>query len=80
MSIHLQGLVTLPLQNSHGFIVHSEDGRQFYVIDSEHQADVRQYQHVDIVTKATGNAVTVSNDKGLTTDIYQFTFQKHCQQ
>lgn len=79
MSIHLKGLVTMPLQGSHSFIVHSEDGRQFYVIDSQQQADVRQYEYVDISTKATGYAFTVSNDKGLTSDIYQFVFQKHCQ-
>ena len=79
MSIRLKGLVTLPLQNNLGFIVHSEDGRQFYVIDFKHEADVSQYQYVDIVTEATSYAITVSNDKGLTTDIYQFTFQKHCQ-
>ena len=79
MSIRLKGLVTLPLQNNLGFIVHSEDGRQFYVIDFKHDADVSQYQYVDITTKATSYAVTVSNDKGLTSDIYQFMFQKHCQ-
>lgn len=79
MSIHLRGLVSLPLQSSHGFIVYSEDGKQYYVIDRKQQADVQQYQYVDIVTTATGNAVTVSNEEGLTTDIYQFTFQKHCQ-
>ena len=80
MHIRLQGIVSLPLQSSHGFIVHGEDGTKFYVIDQEQQADVQQYQYVDMVTKATGNAITVSNEQGLTTDIYQFTFQKHCQQ
>ena len=79
MAIHLQGLVTLPLKEGHGFIVHSEEGKQFYVIDSREQADVKQYQYIDIVTKATGHAITVSNETGLTTDIYQFTFKNHTQ-
>jgi len=79
MSIHIQGLVTLPLDNSYGFIVHSEDGKHFYVIDPKRQAEVSQYQYIDIVTTATGNAITVSGDNGMTTEIYYFTFQKHCQ-
>ncbi len=79
MSIHIRGLVTLPLGNSSSFIVHGEGGRHFYILDPEHQLDVSQYQHVDIVTTATGNAITVSSDEGMTTDIYYFTFQKHCQ-
>lgn len=80
MSIHLQGIATLPLEGSHSFVVHSEDGKQFYVIDSQEQAGVHQYQHVNIVTTATGHAFTVSNNEGLTSDIYQLTFQKYCQQ
>ncbi len=78
MRIHLQGLVTLPLEKSHGFIIHSEDGKKFYVIDHNQQADVEQYQYVDITAEATGNPITVSNSIGLTRDIYQFRFQKHC--
>ena len=79
MSIHLQGIATLPLKGSHSFIVHSEEGKQFYVIDSKQEADVQQYQHINIVTTATGHAFTVSNNEGLTSDIYQLTFQKYCQ-
>ncbi len=79
MTIHLQGLATLPLGSGHGFIVHSEDGKSFYVIDAQQKADIQQYQYVDIVTKATGNPVTVSDNEGLTTDIYQFIFQEHSQ-
>ena len=79
MSIHLRGFVTLPLQSRQGFVVHSEDGNQFYVINTEQNADVTQFQYVDIAVKATGKAVTVSNDNGSTVDIYQFYFQKHFQ-
>lgn len=77
MSIHLRGFVTLPLQSTQGFIVHSEDGKQFYVINTENKADIAQYQYVDIAVKATGNAITVSNENGSTVNIYQFYFQKH---
>ncbi|MGB5965854.1 MAG: tetratricopeptide repeat protein [Sulfurimonadaceae bacterium] len=80
MQIHLQGLVSLPLQTSQGFIVNSEDGKQFYVIDAEQKANVRQYQYVDITTIATGNSITVSSSDGLTVDIYQLYFLKHTQQ
>ncbi len=80
MRVHLQGLVMLPLEKGHGFIIHSEDGKKFYVIDQQQQADVEQYQYVDITAEATGNPITVSNNIGLTRDIYQFRFQKHCSQ
>ena len=79
MKINLRGRVSLPLQPAHGFIVSSDDGRQFYVIDIEQKANVKQYQHVDITAKATGNAITISSPEGLTTDIYQLNFQTQCQ-
>ncbi len=79
MAIHLKGIVTLPLQGAHSFLVHSEDGKEFYVIDSKQVADVHQYQYVDITASATSHAFSVSDNQGLTTDIYQFIFQKHTQ-
>jgi len=79
MKINLRGLVSLPMQPAHGFIVSGDDGRQFYVIDIEQKANVQQYQHVNITAKATGNAVTISSPEGLTTDIYQLNFQTRCQ-
>ena len=79
MQINLRGLVSLPLQSAHGFIVNSADGKQFYVIDSEQKANVSQYQYIDITTKATGNAVTISSADGLTVDIYQLHYQTQCQ-
>lgn len=79
MTIRLQGLATLPLGSGHGFIVHSEEGQSFYVIDAEQKANIQQYQYVDIVTKATGKPITVSDNKGLTKDIYQFIYQENSQ-
>ncbi|MEN8147249.1 MAG: SEL1-like repeat protein [Campylobacterota bacterium] len=79
MQIHLQGLVSLPLQTSQIFIVNSEDGKYYYVIDTENNANVQQYQHVDITAKATGTSVTVSGTDGLTVDVYQLHFEKQCQ-
>lgn len=79
MLIHLRGIVALPIKNDHGFLVHSEDGRAYYVIDPGFQANVTKYQFVDITTKATGNAITVSSPDGLTVDIYQLYFQNYCQ-
>ena len=79
MNIHLQGLVSLPLQTSQIFIVNGEDGKYYYVIDIEQKANVRQYAYVDITAKATGNSITVSNADGLTVDVYQLYFQKHYQ-
>lgn len=80
MPIHIQGLVSLPLQTSQGFIVTNEDGKQYYVIDAEQKANVQQYQYVDMTAPATGNPITVSSNDGLTVDIYQLYFQNHCQQ
>ena len=79
MKINLRGLVSRPLQSAHGFIVNSEEGKQFYVIDTKQTADVKQYQYVDITVKATGNAITISNANGLTTDVYQLHYQTQCQ-
>ncbi len=78
MDIYLEGIVSLPLQSSHGFIIHTEDGKQFYIIDTNHKANVHKFQHVQITAKATGNAITVSSEEGLTDDIYQLYFQQHC--
>ncbi len=79
MKVYLNGLATLPLDNANGFLLHADDGRQFYVIDTEHQADIAPFQYANITGIATGNAVTVSSDEGTTRDVYQFYFQQHCQ-
>jgi len=78
MSIHLQGIVSIPLSSAQGFVVTTADNKQFYIIDTKHQAKVSDYQFVDLTAKSTGHAVTVTGEDGLTTNIYQLYFQKHC--
>jgi hypothetical protein len=78
MKIRLQGIVSLPLKSAQGFIVSSNDGRQFYVIDMKERAKIKQFQYVDIATKTTAHAVTISSDDGLTTDIYQLHYLSKC--
>ena len=78
MKIRLQGIVSLPLESSQGFIVSSSDGKQFYVVDREQKADIKQFEYVDISAKATANAVIISNDNGLTTPIYQLHYLTKC--
>ncbi len=78
LKIRLHGIVSLPLGTSQGFIVSTPDGKQFYVIDSKQKAGVKQFDYVDIATKATGNAVTISSDDGLTTAIYQLQYLNKC--
>jgi len=78
MKIRLKGIVSLPLETSQGFIVSSADGKQFYVMDTEQEAKVNQFDYVDIATKATAHAVIISNDDGLTTAIYQLHYLTRC--
>jgi len=78
-TVYLNGIVSLPLENNDGFIVNTEKGKQFFVMDIEHLADVVPFQYVHITAESTGNAITVSSEDGLTVDIYQFNFDKHCQ-
>ena len=76
--IRLQGLVSLPLESSQGFIVTAADGKQFYVIDSAQAAHISQFQYVDISAKATANAISISSDNGLTIPIYQLHYLNKC--
>jgi len=78
LMIHLKGLVSLPLPSAQGFLITTDRGRQFYILDTEKQARVKAYQYVDIKARTSGHAVTISSADGLTTDIYQLYFQKHC--
>ncbi|WP_345974957.1 tetratricopeptide repeat protein [Sulfurimonas sp. HSL3-7] len=77
--VYLNGLVSLPLEDVNGFLLHTDDGRQFYVIDTDRQAGLKPFQHADITAISTGNAITVSSDNRGTRDVYQFYFQQHCQ-
>lgn len=77
--VYLNGLVSLPLEDANGFLLHSDDGREFYVIDTDRQAGLAAFQYANITATSTGNAVTVSSDEGTTRDVYQFYFQQHCQ-
>ncbi len=76
--LHLHGLVELPLENSDGFILNTEDGRKFFVLGAD-RADTEQYKHVDITAKSTGKSLTISGDNDSTMTIYQLSFQKNCQ-
>lgn len=76
--IQLKGLVSLPLPSAQGFLLSSEDGKQFFVLDLKSEAKPKQYEYVDITAKTSGHAVTISSADGLTTEIYQLYFQKYC--
>jgi len=76
--IHIQGIVSLPLPSAQGFVVQDSEGRQFYIIDTDHRAKVRPYQYVDLTAKSTAKAVTITGEDGLPTEIYQLYFQQHC--
>ena len=78
MKVRLQGIVSLPLESTQGFIITSHDGKQFYVIDSAQRANISQFEYVDISAEATANAVTISSDDGLTTTIYQLQYLTKC--
>lgn len=77
--VYLNGIVSLPLESTDGFIVNTEKGNQFYIIDPEHLADIEPFQNVHLTAESTGNAISISSEDGSTVDIYQFYFQKHCQ-
>ena len=76
--IHLEGMVTLPLESHLGFLLHNNQGESFYVIDSDQKLTLSAYQFVDISAKTTGQAVKISNDKGLVSPVYQLLYQKKC--
>ena len=78
MKLRLQGIVSLPLASSQGFVVTSSDGKQFYVIDIKQKANVTQFEYVDISAKATAHAITISSADGLTTPIYQLHYLTKC--
>ncbi len=79
MKVYLNGLVSLPLDDANGFLLHTDDGKQFYVIDTDRRADIEVFQYANITATAIGNAITISSDDGKTRDVYQFYFQQHCQ-
>jgi len=76
--VYLSGIVSLPLESTDGFIVNTDKGKQFFVMDIEHLADVRPFQYVHITAKSTGNAISISSEEGLTVEVYQFNFDKRC--
>ena len=78
MKIRIKGLVSIPLKGSYGFMLTSEDAKPYYIIDKEQKAGVSQYQYADITARATGFAVTISDDHGGTVDVYQLIYIKPC--
>ena len=78
MKVRLRGLVSLPFSDAKGFLVHSDQGRTFYVTNTDPAADISAFRYVDISATATGNAVTVSNEEGATDEIYQFVLEGEC--
>ena len=76
--IRLKGFVSMPLKKAHGFMLTTESGKPFYIIDTNQKAHVSQYQYIDISAKATGTAVTISDDQGTTVDVYQLIYEKAC--
>jgi len=78
IKIRINGLVSMPLKSAYGFMVTSEEGKPYYIIDKEQKAAVSQYQYVDISAQTTGYAVTISDDNGGTVDVYQLIYIKPC--
>ena len=76
--IHIEGMVTLPLESQLGFLLHNDKGEAFYVINPDQKLAVSAYQFIDISVKTTGQAVKVSNNKGLVSPVYQLLYQKKC--
>ena len=76
--IHLDGLVTLPLESQLGFLLHNDKGEAFYVINPDHEVQLTAYQFLDISAKTTGNAIKISNNNGLLSPVYQLIYQKKC--
>ena len=76
--IHLEGMVTLPLESNLGFLLHNEKGEAFYVINTLQELKPTAYQFVDISAKTTGQSVKISSENGLVTPIFQLIYQKQC--
>jgi len=77
-TFYLHGLIELPLENADGYLLNTEDGRKFLVTGAV-RADTKQFQHVNITAKSTGNSLTISDDNDARVTIYQLSFQKECQ-
>ncbi len=77
--IHIEGIITLPLPSATGYLVHDEKEQLYFVANKQTQQALKPYQYINITAKTTGNAVSISNDKGLLSPVYQLRFQHQCQ-
>ncbi|MCJ7765298.1 MAG: hypothetical protein MUP09_05080, partial [Thiovulaceae bacterium] len=77
--VYLHGLASFPFEGANGFLLHTPEGEVFYVIDTEQQTDIKQFQYVDVSAITTGNALIISGDDDSTLNLYQLYFQKQCQ-
>jgi len=77
-SVHIVGVGVKPFEAASGFIVYGEDEQRYYIVAPETASTITPYAYVDIKAKATGQAITVSSDAGALQPLYQFQFQKNC--
>ena len=76
--INIIGVGVKPIKEANGFIVYGDDERLYYIIDPEMASRIKSYEHIDIMVKATGKAITISSDTGTLQPIYQFHTHKSC--
>ena len=61
-----------------GFTVYGDHERLYYIIDPITDTGLKAYQKVDLLVKATGNSVEISDDSGALQRVYQFHYLKNC--
>lgn len=73
--IHITGTASAPVSGANNFIIYGDDGEQYYLRNAQ---NIHEDEHVDVVTKSVGHAISLHYADEEPRDIYQFTYIKPC--
>jgi TPR repeat protein len=77
-TVRITGVVADTQRKGGGLSVYGDHERLYYIIDPEMDNGHQPYQKVDLLVKATGNSLEISDDSGALQRVYQFHYLKAC--
>ncbi len=77
-TVRIVGVAADAQRKGGGLTVYGDHERLYYIIDPIMDTGRKSYQKVDLLVKATGNSVEISDDSGALQHVYQFHYLKNC--
>ncbi|WP_345974959.1 tetratricopeptide repeat protein [Sulfurimonas sp. HSL3-7] len=77
-TVRIVGVSAGAQRKSGGLTVYGDHERLYYIIDPKIDDGLKAYQKVDLLVKATGNSVEISDDSGALQRVYRTYYLKNC--